>query len=247
MEWSGRAMKVLIVDDEPIARQILREQLETIPAVEIAGEAESGPDALLRLGETSADVVFLDLHMPDLGGLGVARALRRDRLPLVIFVTAYDRHALEAFETGAVDYLLKPVRHERLQAAVEKARAQLAGLKPAVREGSAAAPRRIVGRLGADQYLIDPADVIAFIADGETVYIVTAKQRYIASQTLRSIEEKLPSQQFRRIHRSTIVNTDHIRRISPLSSKRWLLQLSNGQEAIVSKRLASAIRQEMNW
>jgi two-component system, LytTR family, response regulator len=240
-------MKALIVDDEPIARQILREQLETIPQVTVAGEAESGAEALVRLGESSADLLFLDLHMPDLDGLGVARALRRDRLPLIIFVTAYDKHALEAFEWGAVDYLLKPVRQERLAAAVAKARTQLAGLKPAAVKEAALGPRRIMGRLGSDQFLLDPADVIAFVADGETVHIVTGQQKYIAHQTLKMIEDKLPSPPFRRVHRGAIINTDHIRKISPLSSKRWLLRMSNGMETVVSKRLTSVIRRETQW
>lgn len=240
-------MKALIVDDEPIARQILREQLETLPELSIVGEAESGAEALVRLSETAPDVLFLDLHMPDLDGLGVARALRRDKLPLIIFVTAYDKHALEAFEWGAVDYLLKPVRQERLAAAVAKARAQLAGLKPAPAKDATAGPRRIVGRVGSDQYLLDPADVIAFVAEGEVVHIITGQQKYIASQTLKLIEEKLPTPPFRRIHRGTIINTDHIRKISPLSSKRWLLRMSNGMETVVSKRLTSVIRHETHW
>ena len=274
-------MRALIVDDEPIARRILREQLESVPEVSVVGEAESGAEALACLAETAPDVLFLDLHMPDLDGLGVARALRRERLPLIVFVTAYDKHALEAFDWGAVDYLLKPVRQERLLASVEKARAQLAGMKPAaalvgasgaaggasgaagagfgasgavgvgaggaVGAGMGTAPRRIVGRVGADQYLLDPADVIAFVAEGEVVRIVTGQQKYLASQTLKTIEEKLPTPPFRRIHRGTIINTDHIRKISPLSSKRWLLRLSNGMEAVVSKRLTTVIRHETRW
>lgn len=241
-------MKALIVDDEPIARQILREALEGFSQVEIVGEAGSGVEALAAIHDREPDVVFLDLQMPDLDGFGVAKALRRDRLPLVVFVTAYDKHALEAFETGAVDYLLKPIRQERLAAALERVKAQLSGVKAAARETApAGAPRKIVGRLGSDQYLLDPSEVIAFVADGELVYIVTAQQRYLANQPLRAIEERLTSNTFRRIHRRTIINTDHIRRISPLSSKRWQLKMSNGIEVVVSKRMAGVIRQEMRW
>ncbi|MBY0375962.1 MAG: LytTR family DNA-binding domain-containing protein, partial [Bryobacteraceae bacterium] len=205
-------------------------------------------EALAAIHDREPDVVFLDLQMPDLDGFGVAKALRRDRLPLVVFVTAYDKHALEAFETGAVDYLLKPIRQERLAAALERVKAQLSGVKAAARETApAGAPRKIVGRLGSDQYLLDPSEVIAFVADGELVYIVTAQQRYLANQPLRAIEERLTSNTFRRIHRRTIINTDHIRRISPLSSKRWQLKMSNGIEVVVSKRMAGVIRQEMRW
>lgn len=242
-------MRVLIVDDEPIARQVLREQLEGIPRVQIVGEASTGAEALLQIHECEPEVLFLDLHMPDLDGLGVARALKRGRLPLVVFVTAYEKHALEAFERGAVDYLLKPVRQERLVQALEKAQLQLAGLRPVAdtRAADPVSPRRIVGRLGSDQYLLDPAEVVAFVADGELVYILTGQQKYLANQSLRAIEEKLPTPPFRRIHRRTIINTDHIRKISPLSSKRWLLRMSNGTEVIVSKRLAGVIRQETRW
>jgi DNA-binding LytR/AlgR family response regulator len=149
-----------------------------------------------------------------------------------------------------VDYLLKPVRQERLASAVEKARLQLAGIRPGAmteRAVESAGPRRIVGRSGADQYLLDPAEVVAFVADGELVYILTGQHKYMANQSLRSIEEKVPTPPFRRIHRNSIINTDHIRRISPLSSKRWLLRMSNGTEVIVSKRLAGVIRQETRW
>ena len=242
-------MRALIVDDEPIARQILREALESFSQVEIVGEAGKGVDALAAIQDRAPDVVFLDLQMPDLDGFGVAKGLRRDRLPLVVFVTAYDKHALEAFETGAVDYLLKPIRQERLAAALERVQSQLSGWKAAVKEvpAAAAGPRKIVGRLGSDQYLLDPAEVIAFVADGELVYIITAQQKYLANQPLRAVEERLTGQTFRRIHRRTIINTDHIRRISPLSSKRWQLKMSNGIEVVVSKRMASVIRQEMRW
>ena len=238
-------MKALIVDDEPIARKILREALDAFPAVTVSGEAGTGVEAVTMIEATSPEVVFLDLQMPDLDGFGVARALKGQRLPLIIFVTAYEKHALEAFEWGAVDYLLKPVRQERLVAALDKARAHLAGLKPLPARDTA--PRRIVGKIGSDQYLLDPADVVAFMADGEIVHILTGTQKYLANQPLKSVEEKLPSPPFRRIHRKTIINTDHIRKISPLSSKRWMLKMSNGMDVVVSKRLAGVIRQETRW
>ncbi len=107
-------MKILIADDEPIARQILREHIESMPSVQIAGEAATGSEALARIFETQPDIVLLDLQMPELDGLAVVRSLRGDRKPIVIFVTAFDRYALDAFDVGAVDYLLKPVRRERL-------------------------------------------------------------------------------------------------------------------------------------
>jgi DNA-binding LytR/AlgR family response regulator len=235
-------MRVLIADDEPIARQVLREHVEAIPGLEWAGEASTGAEALQRILDLKPDLVLLDLQMPELDGLSAVRSLRGERRPLIIFVTAHEQHAVEAFEVGAVDYLLKPVRRERLERAVEKARKQAPPAAPA-----AAALRKIVGRRGSDMYLLDPAEIVAFQAEGELVHIVTGGQRYLSDHSLKVLEQKLDHPRFRRVHRGTIINTDHIRKISPLSSKRWLLKMSNGFEAVVSKRLASSIREQGRW
>src|SRR6202795_322200 len=116
-----RVMKTLIVDDEPIARRVLREELEAVPDVLIVGEAENGKQALQRIGELKPDLVLLDLQMPVMGGFEVVRKLGGGHLPVVVIVTAFDQHAIEAFEAGAVDYLLKPVSEERLRKAVLRA------------------------------------------------------------------------------------------------------------------------------
>ena len=244
-------MRILIADDEPIARQVLREHIESIPGLEVAGEASTGPETLQCILDLQPDLVLLDLQMPELDGLATARFLRGSRTPAVIFVTAYERHALEAFEVGAVDYVLKPVRRGRLEQAIEKARKQAPA--PAGPSALAAgALRKIVGRRGVDMYLLDPSEIVAFQAEGELVHIVTASetkpgQRYLSDHCLKTLEEKLEQPRFRRVHRSTIINTDHIRKISPLSSKRWLLRMSNGFEAVVSKRLAGSIREQGRW
>lgn len=239
-------MKALIADDEPIARQILREHLEEIGGVEIVGEASTGNEAVARISQNEPDVVFLDLQMPDLDGLSVARSLRGGR-PAIVFVTAFDKHAVEAFNLGVVDYLLKPVRRERLEAAIERVKSQIR-TKPRPAPTAAKDPiRRIVGRSGTDYHMLDPADVIAFQASGESVYVLSTSGKFLADHTLKALDERLPKPQFRRIHRGTIINTNHIRKISPLSSKRWLLRMSNGLETIVSKRLAGAIREETDW
>jgi len=241
-------VRVLIADDEPIARQVLREHIESMPGLEVVGEASTGPETLQCILDLQPDLVLLDLQMPELDGLATARSLRGNRTPAVIFVTAYERHALEAFEVGAVDYVLKPVRRERLERAVEKARKHAPS--PAV--PAAGSLRKIVGRRGSDMYLLDPTEIVAFQAEGELVHIVTASeakagQRYLSDHCLKVLEEKLERPRFRRVHRSTIINTDHIRKISPLSSKRWLLRMSNGFEAVVSKRLAGSIREQGRW
>lgn len=236
-------MRILIADDEPIAREILRDHIESIGGLEFAGEATNGTETISRIFDLRPDVVLLDLQMPELDGLSVVRSLTGDRTPLIIFVTAYENHALAAFEVGAIDYLLKPVRRERLEKALEKARRQL---KPAVPVPSETL-RKIVGRRGGDMYLLDPSEIVAFQAEGELVHVITTSQRYLSDHSLKSLAQKLEPARFRRIHRSTIINTDHIRKISPLSSKRWMLKMSNNFEAVVSKRLASAIRDDTRW
>jgi two-component system, LytTR family, response regulator len=235
-------MRVLIADDEPIARDILREHVESTAGLTLVGEATTGSEAAVRILELNPDLVLLDLEMPERNGLAVVRSLRGTPGPLIIFVTAHDRHALEAFDVGAVDYLLKPVRRERFEKAIEKARKQLQAASPS--EGTL---RKIVGKRGSDMYLLDPSEVIAFRAEGELVHVITANQHYLCNHALKVLEEQLDSPRFRRIHRSTIINTDHIRKISALTSKRWLLKMSNGLEAIVSKRMAGAIREQGRW
>ncbi len=233
-------MRALIVDDEPIARQILRELLEECPGVEVAGEASSGVEALQRMIGLRPDVVFMDYEMPGMDGLATVHSLQGPSSPAIIFVTAYQQHALAAYDAGVADYLLKPVRKERLEAALKKvARPAL----PQQRAGAQPEPlRRVMAQSGQDILLIDLAQVAAFQADGETVFILTGKKRYASTYTLKGLASALPSPPFRRIHRQTIINTDHIRRISPLSSRRWLLTLTGGLEVIVSKRLAAAVR-----
>jgi DNA-binding LytR/AlgR family response regulator len=228
-------MNVLIADDEPLARQVLRELLEDFPWVRVVGEASTGTEALEQILLLKPDVALLDLRMPELDGLSAVRSLRGAQSPRIIFVTAHEQHALEAFDVGAVDYLLKPVRQERLLAALEKAKASLASAAPGP-------PRKLAGRGGADLHLFDPSEVIAFTAEGELVHMITTSGRFLASHSLRQLQASILPPVFRRIHRNTIVNTDHIRKISRLTSKRWLLRMANGMEVIVSKRMAGAIR-----
>jgi len=250
-------MKTLIVDDEPIARRVLREELELLPGIAVVGEAADGREALRQIANLEPDLVFLDLQMPVMGGFEVVRGLEGRSLPVVVIVTAFDQHAIQAFEAGAVDYLLKPIRQERLRKAVDRAR-KLRGRPRAVAENIAkiaTAPhdvqgprgRRIVGKSGSEYFLLDPNDVLAFQAEGELVWIITAKQRFLAAQSLRTVELRLEKSQFQRVHRNAIVNVNHVRKMSPMTSQRWLLTLTNQQQLIVSKRQAHNIRTILQW
>jgi DNA-binding LytR/AlgR family response regulator len=254
----NRVMKTLIVDDEPIARQVLREELASFPEVAIVGEAENGKQALERIRDLHPDLVFLDLQMPVMGGFEVVRRLGSgERMPIVVIVTAYDEHAIEAFDAGAIDYLLKPVSEARLQKAVERARSlrnkpldianDVANIVSAAAPTRSGASWKIVGRSGSDYILLGPDEILAFQAEGELVWIVTSKQRLLATQTLAALEDRLHEQQFERVHRNAIVNVNHVRKMSAISSQRWLLTLSNALQVVVSKRQAHHIRKVLNW
>ena len=253
----SRVLKALIVDDEPIARRVLREDLELFPEIEVLGEANNGKDALLQIEKLKPDLVFLDLQMPVMSGFEVVRNLTGKNAPVVVIVTAFDQHAIQAFEAGAVDYLLKPINEGRLRTAVERAMKmqgrpleianQVAKIAAASDAPQSAHRRKVVGRDGADYFLLDADEILAFQAERELVWIITAKQRLLATQSLRAIQERLGEEQFQRVHRNAIVNVNHVRKMSALSSQRWLITLSNSLQLIVSKRQAHSIRQILQW
>jgi two-component system LytT family response regulator len=253
-------LKTLIVDDEPIARKVLRDELATLPDIEIIGEAETGEAALRKIEAERPDLVLLDLQMPVMGGLDVVRRLKGGpSLPAIVIVTAWNEHAIQAFEAGAIDYLLKPVSRDRLAEAVDRARrfsardtaeriARLQEVAESARESSKDKPaRRIVGRAGTEYILLTADEVYAFQADGDLVWIITAKNKYLATQPLKALEERLMNTSFRRIHRGALVNIDHVRKMSTLTSQRWLVTMNNRMEFIVSKRQARGIRDLLNW
>jgi DNA-binding LytR/AlgR family response regulator len=252
-------MRALIVDDEPVARKVLREELELLDSIEVVGEAESGETALRKIAATAPDIVFLDIQLPGMSGFEVLDRLNRGHLPAVIMVTAYDEHAIRAFDAGAVDYLLKPISPQRLTQAVERARrvasnplqaaetlARLQQLAPAANAGLHKV-RKIVGRLDEEFFLLGLNEVVAFQAEGDVTWIITSGQRYLATENLKAIENRLQNSAFRRIHRNALVNVEQIRKMSMITSRRWLVTLNDGQEFFVSKRQAKNVRDVLAW
>jgi two-component system LytT family response regulator len=176
-------------------------------------------------------------------------------VPVIVIVTAYDQHALQAFEAGAIDYLLKPVGQERLSQAVARARRvtdrqameRIGQLQEISDAPSSALTRRIVGKVGEEYFLLSAAEIYAFQAEGDLVWIVTAKRKFLATQTLKELEQRLKNSNFRRIHRNALVNVDHVRKMSALSSQRWLITMNNDQEFVASKRQAGIVRELLTW
>jgi two-component system LytT family response regulator len=256
-EPTARSMRLrtLIVDDEPIARKVLREELETMNDIEVVAEADNGQSALDAIAERRPDLVLLDLQMPVMGGLDVVRKLKNgSSMPAIVVVTAYDKFAIQALEAGAIDYLLKPVGQDRLLQAIERAKRltsrevfeRVARLQE-IGEPAGRRIKKIVGRVGEEYFLLNADEIFAFQADGDLVWIMTANRKYLATQTLKVLQDRLASTSFRRIHRNALVNVDHVRKMSALSSQRWLITLSNNQEFVASKRQAGSVRQLLNW
>jgi two-component system, LytTR family, response regulator len=253
---TGSPIRVLIVDDEPIARKVLHEELEPVADLEVVGEAETGRQAIAKINALKPDLVFLDLHMPEMDGFEVVRRLEGSPLPCIVIVTAYDQHAIQAFEAGAIDYLLKPVSETRLTQCLDRVRDLLRD-KGRVAESIAklqefapsesTKPRKVVGKAGQEYVILESSQVLAFQAERELVWIITRKQRYLATQPLKVIQQKMAGLNFARVHRKYLVNLDHVARMAPMSSQRWLLTLNDQQEFVVSKRQARLVQKLLNW
>ena len=244
------ALRVLAVDDEPAARARLRRLLDGLE-VECVGEAANAVEALERIAELRPDVVLLDIAMPEVSGLDVARHLRGGR-PLVIFQTAHDEHAVAAFEHEAIDYLLKPIARDRLEAALARAakRLLLGGGAPdaaAIERLQRAAPRstvpprRLLVRSGAGHRLLPIREIARFAADEGLARAVTAAATFLTDYTLAELEARLDPA-FVRVSRSDLVNVDWIERIGSEGDGSATITLRDGCAVHVSRRRAAAVR-----
>lgn len=232
-------MKALVVDDEGPARRRLSRMLEAIGGVEVIGQLEDA-DAVLRALELSTpDVIFLDVRMPGLDGIRLAQ--QHDELPPIVFVTAYDEYAVRAFELDAVDYLLKPVRPERLEAAVARVRARAQAASAELVRAAAGGPPRVISATRGVTRVFDARAITRFWACDKYTSFYADGAEQLTEEALSTLEQRLAGHGFVRVHRAELVRTDAIRELRVIDGGHEIA-LSDGQIARVSRRALVAIK-----
>jgi len=239
-------MRTLVVDDEDLARSNLVAMLGN--SIEVVGEASSGFEGIEKIIDLAPDAVFLDVEMPELSGFEMLAQLSRP--PLVVFVTAYDHYAVQAFEEQAIDYLLKPLRRERVERAVarllDRSRDRTSDSLRNVLERFPVV-MKIAGRRGRKIVLIPPGEIIWIGVEDRLVFAHTPTERYLLSRTVGEFESILSPHGFFRVSRTDIVNLQHARELLPRSSGTWRLIMSNGHDLDVSRERAKALRALMGF
>jgi two-component system LytT family response regulator len=247
-------MRVVIVDDEPLARRGVRSRLRKHSDIEIVAECATGKAAITAIRERSPNLVFLDIQMPDISGFEVLRSLEPNELPMVIFLTAHDQYALDAFSVHALDYLLKPIDDARFESALGQARERikkhdLPDLERRIREllkdtGGREAPRyetRFSVRTGQRIAVVLVTEIDWIEACGDYVSLHVGNRSHLLRQTMNKMESQLDPTRFLRIHRSTIVQTSRIRELVALDNREFLLRLTDGKELKTSRSYSDRI------
>jgi two-component system LytT family response regulator len=232
-------MRALIVDDEQPARERMRRLLASFRDIDIVGEAEDGEGAMEAIERHRPDVVFLDIQMPGCSGMEVAASLPAPR-PHIVFCTAYDEYAVDAFELHAIDYLLKPVNRTRLQKAIERVRG-LGGVAAdetidRARQAMESHPTRFLARRGSRFRVVQRREVLFFTSEGGLTKLLTREHHYWMQPTITELEERLDPNRFLRISRATIVHLDAVREVVPLGGGTGEVALVNGVRLEVSRR-----------
>lgn len=268
-----RKLRVVLADDERPARRFLVNLLRSFPDVEIVGEAGNGKEALDLIEAERPDLALLDLHMPEAGGLDVARLVKAGATPSIAFVTAHDDFAIQAFELNAIDYLLKPVERERLAGTIARARARSsaapaelarnlsnasAALDASTRSGSpraesrgetAAQPpylERIPVRKRDETVILPVRQISSVVADGELLHLTTiGNDRYVISHRLHALEARLDPKRFVRLSRGTLAAVDQIKTVTPLAGGTYQVQMANGETLQVSRIQAKLLRETL--
>lgn len=235
-------IKTLIIDDEKLARQIVRKYLEDKPEIEIIGECQNGFEAVKMIGELSPDLVFLDIQMPKINGFELLELIENP--PAIIFSTAFDQYALKAFEVNAIDYLLKPFSKERFENALEKAVSRVkyslntsndySALKEQYEEETEYL-NRIIVKKGGDIIIINTDHINFLEAQDDYVCVVTNDNKFLKQKTMKYYEQKLPPENFVRIHRSYIININSMKKIEPFEKESYQAVMKNGEKLPVSR------------
>src|SRR5581483_7306985 len=247
-------MRIIIADDETLAREKLRLMLDAEPDVQVLAECQDGEEALRALTTFKPDLQMMDIQLPNLDGFEVLSKLPTADVPLVIFTTAYDRHAVRAFEAHALDYLLKPFDQERLHDAVDRARAELlkADDRAATRRilsylsetaGKQKSDRRLVIKSGGRVIFLNCDEIDWLEAAANYVKINVGKQSYLLRKGIGEIADRLDPTQFVRIHRSTIVNIERIKELQPVNSGEYIVVLKDGKELSCSRGYRTGLQQ----
>ena len=241
-------MRIIIADDEPLARKRLARQLAEIPGCQLVAEASNGQEAILRCDELQPDILLLDIRMPEMDGLQAAQHLSQlEQPPAIIFTTAFDSHALAAFETCAVAYLLKPVRREQLQLAIEKAqklnRVQLVQIDTL--QHPAEEQEHLTVQVGNTTQLIPINEIDFFRAEQKYVVIYRGAEQYLLEVSLKSLEERF-THRFVRIHRNALVAIKAISALQRDDKGHYQMLLHNQKEPLeVSRRLVSQLKEKI--
>jgi two-component system LytT family response regulator len=238
-------IRTVVVDDEPVARARLVALLGDEPDIELVGESPGGRGAVTLVERTLPHLVFLDVQMPEMDGFAVARALDHTRTPAIVFVTAYEEYALQAFEIHALDYLLKPFSAERFQSALAHARAHLQqrqastvgrhllSLLPG--QGAVSSRERLIVKSAGRIHFVRTADIDWCEAAGNYVRLHVGAVSHLMRETMMRLEAGLDPDRFVRIHRCTIVNVDRIQELRPSSSGEYHVVLRDGTELALSR------------
>ena len=251
----GRRWRVVIVDDEPPARQTLRLLLAAHPDFEIVAECEHGREAVDAIRAQAPDALLLDVQMPGMDGFDVLRSIGPAAVPALVFVTAYDRYALKAFETHALDYLLKPFSDERFNAVIARLRQRLKEKSQAATGRRLAAllaskrpqtgPQQLIVRDGSRTVVIPYDDIVWIEAEDYYVRVHTPERKTLVRLPLKTLADELDADRFVRVHRSAIVNLGCVREVEPLISGDQRLVLSDGTELRVSRTYRAVLDERL--
>ncbi|HEX8633075.1 MAG TPA: LytTR family DNA-binding domain-containing protein [Pyrinomonadaceae bacterium] len=239
-------ISLLIVDDEPLAREKIRTMVSGDPEIEIVGECTNGAEAVAAVNNLHPDLMLLDVQMPQIDGFAVLDALKSDYLPLVIFVTAFDHYAIQAFEVHALDYLLKPFDRERFEAAIEHAKTYMRGTRNGHLdqrilsllkqiEADSKHLERLVVKTGGRVFFLLTSEIDWIEAEGNYVNVHTAQKSHLLRESISNLEAQLDPREFIRIHRSTIVNLRRIKELQPWSHGEYHVILHDGTELTLSR------------